>query len=339
MTKKVTLDTIAARVGCSKTTVSRVLSGRADKCRISDSTVKEVLAEARRCNYSSSLAVQRMRKNKTNTIGLLIPSVANPFFADMASVVISEAYQRGFTTVVVDMMEDGSNQDEAIATVLSHQVDGIIAVPCSTNSTILEDIDKHTVPVILLDRYYDGVPISYVTTNNYLGGEMATGYLIEAGHRNILCIQGMPSSMPNRKRVDGYRDTMLKAGLKDYINIVGDDFSILNGFIETKTALCQPERPTAIFALSNTILLGAVKAIRESGLSIPDDISVISFDNNKFLDYMVPPIQRIGQPVEDMAKLASKILFDRMDMKLESSGSRLELSPNMISGESVKRLK
>lgn len=335
---KVTLDNIALKVGCSKTTVSRVLTGQAEKYRISETTAAAVLKEARKSGYASGYVAQRMSRTKTNTIGLLIPSVANPFFADMASVVISEAYAKGYTTVVVDMMEDGSNQDEAVATVLSRQVDGMIVVPCSPNATVLEDIDKKMVPVVLVDRYYQDVPLSYVTTNNYQGGVMATSFLIENGHRNILCIQGMQSSMPNQMRVDGYRDTMLQAGLGEYISVVGDDFSTQNGFLETKLALGSENRPTAIFALSNTILLGSVKAIRETGLSIPEDISIISFDNNKYLDYMVPPIQRIGQPVEDMAKLASKILFDKMEKKLESRGSHLELSPNMIPGGSVARV-
>lgn len=332
---KETLESMASRIGCSKTTISRVLSGQAKKYRISDETVKAVLEEAQNCNYTPILIAQKLRKTKTDTIGLLIPSVANPFFADLASVIISEAHDRHFTTIVVDLMEDGSNQDEAIATLLSKHVDGLIVVPCSDNATMLEEINAKVVPIVLIDRYYENSPLNYVTSNNYQGGRQATELLISTGHKDIVCIQGMPDSMPNRRRVSGYMDAMKEAGLEKHAVVIGDEFSTQNGYLETKLVLGTTPHPTAIFALSNTILLGAIKAIREARISIPEDISIISFDNNKYLDYMVPPITRISQPVEDMAKLASKILFSRIANPMESSVSHLSLSPLLIHGESV----
>lgn len=332
---KETLATMAARLGCSQTTISRVLSGQGSKYRISDETVKRVLAEAQRCNYTPSLLAQSLRKNKTNTIGLLIPSVANPFFADMASVIITEAHARHFTTIVVDMMEDGSNQDEAIATILSRQVDGIIVIPCAANSTLLEEINSNVIPVVLVDRYYAEAPLSYVTTNNYKGGLLATELLISNGHKKIACIQGMQDSMPNKMRVQGYQRAMEKAGLEEYEMICGNEFSVQNGYLETKLLFGSGNCPTAIFALSNTILLGAIKAIREAGMIIPDDISIISFDNNKYLDYMVPPIHRVSQPVEDMAKLASRILFEKIAGIAVPEATRVALAPVLIAGASI----
>lgn len=334
---KETLANMSKRLGCSQTTISRVLNGQAEKYRISEATVRKVLAEAQRSNYSPSLIAQSLRRNKTNTIGLLIPSVANPFFADMASVIIQEAHSRRFTTIVIDMMEDGSNQDEATAAVLSRQVDGMIVVPCADNSNLLQEIDKNIVPVVLVDRYYENIPLSYVTTNNYKGGLMATQMLTANSHRHIACIQGMPDSMPNIMRVKGYHTAMEEAGLTDEITIVGNEFSTQNGYLETKLLLGRSPRPTAIFALSNTILLGAIKAIREAGLSIPEDISIISFDNNKYLDFMVPAIHRISQPIEDMAKLAARILFEKIEGRGSEGTTCLSLSPLLIPGGSISK--
>ncbi|MBQ3711501.1 MAG: LacI family DNA-binding transcriptional regulator [Bacteroidales bacterium] len=332
---KETLASMAVRLGCSQTTISRVLNGKGKKYRISDATVKKVLAEAQRCKYSTSLVAHHLRKNKTESIGLLIPSVANPFFADMASVIISEAHSRNYVTIIVDMQEDGSNQDEALAALLERQVDGVIVVPCADNPTLLEEIDRTVVPVVLVDRYYENIPLSYVTTNNYKGGLLATELMLENRHKRIACVQGFPNAMPTIMRVKGYCDAMEKAGLADNELIVGGEFSTQNGYLETKLLLGENPRPTAIFALSNTILLGAIKAIREAGLKIPEDISVISFDNNRYLDYMVPPIHRIGQPVEDMAILASRILFEKINGNNPEQVRRLALSPKLIAGESV----
>ena len=130
-------------------------------------------------------------------------------------------------------------------------------------------------------------------------------------------------------------EALKRHGLEDRAIIVGDDFSIQNGYLETKILLGGTPRPTAIFALSNTIGLGAIKAIREAGLNIPDDISVVSFDNNIHMDFLTPPITRVGQPVEEMAKLATKLLFECIESDKRIS-THLELSPELISRSSVK---
>ena len=138
-------------------------------------------------------------------------------------------------------------------------------------------------------------------------------------------------------RVAGYKSAMRKAGLDDEVLVVGNEFSLQNGYLETKLLLNRNPRPTAIFALSNAIALGSIKAIREAGLNIPEDISLIAYDSNIYMDFLIPPISRIGQPVEDMAKLATKLLFESIETK-QRLNSQLELAPKIILRESVKNL-
>lgn len=324
---------MAERLGCSTTTISRVLSGKAEKYRISEATVKAVLREARRCNYTPSATAQILRTKKSNTIGLLLPSVSNPYFADMASVIISELSDSNFTTIVVDTMESEQKLNESARSLISRQVDGLIAVPCGENGEEMEMLSGHT-PLVLIDRYYENTSLPFVTTNNYQGGLDATKHLLSRGHSRITCIQGVQSSMPNKERVRGYCRAMEEAGLAENINIVGNEFSVQNGYLEAKLLMSREIRPTAIFALSNTIMLGALKAIREAGLSIPQDVALISFDNNLYMDYMTPSITRISQPVEDMSKLAVKILLDKLNGE-SNCNSQLRLSPMMVAGESA----
>ena len=324
---------MAERLGYSATTISRVLSGKAEKYRISPDTVNAVLREARRCNYSPSVAAQSLRTRRSNTIGLLLPSVANPYFADMASVIITELNSAGYTTIVVDTMESEQRLSESARSLISRQVDGILAVPCGEKGMDLEMLSAQ-IPVVLIDRYYEGTTLPYVTTNNYQGGLDATRHLLARGHRKISCIQGVQSSMPNKERVRGYVKAMEDEGLAQDIDIIGNEFSVQNGYLETKLLMSRQQRPTAIFALSNTIMLGALKAIREAGLRIPEDVALISFDNNLYMDYMTPSITRISQPVEDMAKLAVKILLDKIK-GASNCGSQLRLSPIMVAGESA----
>lgn len=330
---KETLSTMAERLGYSATTISRVLSGKAEKYRISPDTVNAVLREARRCNYSPSVAAQSLRTRRSNTIGLLLPSVANPYFADMASVIITELNSAGYTTIVVDTMESEQRLSESARSLISRQVDGILAVPCGEKGMDLEMLSSQ-IPVVLIDRYYEDTSLPYVTTNNYQGGLDATRHLLSRGHTRISCIQGVQSSMPNKERVRGYMKAMKDEGLAQEIDIIGNEFSVQNGYLETKLLMSRQQRPTAIFALSNTIMLGALKAIREAGLRIPEDVALISFDNNLYMDYMTPSITRISQPVEDMAKLAVKILLDKIK-GASNCGSQLRLSPIMVAGESA----
>lgn len=337
--KKESLFSVAERSGCSISTVSRVLSGNAAKYRISQRTADRVMEEVRRCNYTPSLLAKGLRTNRTDTIGLLIPDIENSFFAHVAGVIIREARSYDYKVVVVDTQEDERNEQDGLSALLARSVDGIVAVPCCSNAELFTGIQHNGMPLVLVDRYLpDAQSLSYVTTDNYRGAVMATEYLLANGHRRIVCIQGTPHSMPVRDRVRGFADTMNAHGLGDQIVVTGEDFSIQNGYLETKLLLSRKEEcPTAIFALSNLILLGVVKAVHESGLRIPDDISVISFDDNLLFNYLDPAITCIGQPTEEIGSLAVKLLI-RAIREPETTASRVHLPPSLVVRRSVRNL-
>ena len=361
--KKETLVSIAERSGCSISTVSRVLSGNAAKYRISQRTVARVTEEVKRCNYTPSLLAKGLRTNRTDTIGLLIPNIENSFFAGVAGVVIRESRNYNYKVVVVDTQEDERNEQDGLSALLARRVAGIVAAPCcsrqsvnppveapasrqtnpvaapcGSNSELFASVQEGGMPLVLIDRYLpDAGMLSYVTTDNYRGAVMATEYLLENGHRRIACIQGTPHSMPVRDRVRGFGDTLRAHGLGDRIVVTGEDFSVQNGYLETKLALAQAERPTAIFALSNLILLGVVKAVHESGLRIPDDISVVSFDDNMLFNYLDPAITCIGQPTDEIGTLAVKLLI-RAVREPGAAPSHLHLPPSLIIRRSVRNL-
>lgn len=332
-----TLVTISQRTGFSISTISRVLNGQAEKYRISATTVRLIEEEAKRCNYIPNLLAKGLTTRRTNIIGLLIPSVDNPYFANIASVVIRQAKTQGFTTMIVDTMENEKNEQQDVLSLISRKVDGIIIVPCDRDPAFLERISKHNIPIVLIDRYFNATSLPYVCTDNYQGGYEATMHLIGLGHERIACIQGVPYSMPNKERVRGYREALRQNNLEINARISGTDFSVQNGYLETKLLLNGPSIPTAIFTLSNTILLGAVKAIRESGFRIPQDISIISFDNNTYLDYLDPAVTRVSQPTEEIGILAVKILTESIaDNK--TGDTQILIPPKLIVCNSVSRL-
>ncbi|MBQ7194914.1 MAG: LacI family DNA-binding transcriptional regulator [Bacteroidales bacterium] len=340
--KPSTLEDIARKCNCSITTVSRVLNGNAAKYRISKATAERVMGEISRSGYVPAFTAQSLQRRRSGMVGLLLPSIANPYFADMASHIVTELYRSGYTPILVDTMEDSSRLNESVRALLFRRVEGIIAVPCGDDPSVLEMIARE-VPVVLVDRFYEKTSLPYVTTNNYIGAYEMTRLLIDNGHKRIACIQGELDSMPNHERVRGYQKAMEEAGLGEYAEVVGNEFSSQNGYLETKLFLSRKNPPTALFAFSNTIFLGSLKALRESSVDVPGQISIVSFDDNTYMDYLTPTVTRVSQPVESMAKLAAKVLCDRMgrwsegDSQAVVSTSQIRLAPSIIKGESIAK--
>lgn len=329
-----TLQDIALKSGYSISTISRVINGKSDSYRISEDARNEILRVAEELNYKPNFFAQNLRKRSTQTIGLVLPHIENLFFASIASVIIREAKKSDYTVVLIDSMEDSEEESKALASLLSRKVDGIIIVPAKESAMELEDISNNT-PVVLMDRYFPESNLSYVATNNYVGAQQATKSLVDAGHERILCICGPEVSITTKERVRGYVDVMKEAGCFNDRMIRGNEFSSQNGYIETKIALNNDVKPTAIFAQSITILLGVIKALNEQQLRIPDDISVVSFDDNSYLDYLNPPITCIKQPIDNIAVIAVKMILSMIEEQ-KTIGSQLLLKPTLVKRDSIR---
>ncbi|MCI1640631.1 MAG: LacI family transcriptional regulator [Bacteroidales bacterium] len=308
--KKQTLLTIANSTGLSVSTVSRVLSGKGEKYRISKATIEKVKIEALKSHYVPDLVAKGLRTKRTDIIGLVVPDIGNPFFASLSSIIIGDLKKLGYNVLLADSMESASEEAIALNMFVSRKVDGIIAVPVSKSPDLLENISK-TVPVVLADRYFPDAGLPYFCTDNYAGSLMATNYLLEKGYKRILAVRGLNSVMPDKERVRGFLSACKSCNGKcvDY-EIEGNMFSVRNGYDVTGKALSSAERPDAIFAFSSNILLGALMAVKEHGISVPDEIGLISFDNNGFFDYLNPAVTRIEQPLKEIGSGAVNLLND-----------------------------
>lgn len=334
--KKDTLLSISEKTGYSISTVSRVLSGKGRQYRIGQKTIDMITEVARSCNYTPNMIAQSLRTNKTNTVGLTVPNIDNPFFSTLAAVIINQFKSRGYNILLTDTMENEKNEYEALNSYVSRSVDGIIAVPVSATPDHLEEIAKG-IPVVLIDRYFEDTSLPYVCTDNYAGGYMATEYLINRGYRKLHAVQGVETSMPNKERMRGFMQAIYDhraEGVRG--NISGDAFSVENGYREAMDVLGREDAPEAIFAFSTTILLGVIKAVKEHGLRIPDDVALISFDNNRFLDFFDPAITRIEQPVNTIGKLATDSIIKMVEggEDPEFSSSQILIRPSLIEGHS-----
>ena len=308
---KSNIQSISEATGYSISTVSRVLSGKAVKSRISRKAVELITAEARRVDYTPNMLAQGLRIKKTFTVGLIVPGIDNPFFATMASNVIGNLMKAGYQTLLVDSRDSKEDFINGLKMFMSRNVDGMIVVPVGTDPSYLENIAS-SIPVVLIDRYYENTTLPYVCTDNYEGGFMATEHLISRGYRRLLSIQGVNDSMPSRERLRGFKAAIdSHSELAIEYEVVGDAFSVENGYTQVKEMFKDGARRfDAVFAYSSTILLGAFRAFHELGIKVPDDVGIISYDNAGFLDFLNPSITRIEQPLVEIGNLASDMLLD-----------------------------
>lgn len=349
MVKPSKLSDIAAKTGLSITTISRVINGKAEQYRISKKSQEIVQNAVKELGYRPNLFAQSLRTNYTKTIGLLLPSFENPFFASIAASVIREAAKSGYTVIVLDTRESPDEEIRALETLRSRRVDGIVMVPCGYDAETLEAFDKE-IPLVLIDRYFENSNLTCVCTDNFKGAYDATKKLIEAGHKNILCIRGVPRAITSVRRVDGYLTALSEAGLENNAIISGNDFSIENGYLQTQLAISSGKKFTAIFALSGTNLLGSLHALRDHNLKVPEDVSLISFDDNVYLNYLNPAISCVSQPLELISIAAVDQLMIRLGVskQTETVSTRnseaektnmIEIPPKIILRDSIAILK
>lgn len=328
---KETLKTLSDRLGLSPSTVSRVLSGKAGQYRISGKTEALIQEEARKSGFIPNKLAQGLRTKVTSTIGLVVPDLNNAFFASLTHTIISMLKSSGYHTIIVESRDVVEEEMSLVNTFVARNIDGIIIVPVGDDPRYLERIDEE-IPVVLADRYYEKSSLSFVSTDNRMGGEMAARYLMDAGYTRILSIQGSPLSMPNRMRLQGFSEALAtRPGIVH--TVVGDSFSVENGYQCVMDMLGGGKKTDAVFAYSVTILQGAFRALRELGYRIPEDIGIISYDDNNFYDYLNPPITRIGQPLMTVGRMVVETLL----LKIADNTTapvRLLADPVLIRGRS-----
>ncbi|MBN1895171.1 LacI family DNA-binding transcriptional regulator [bacterium] len=336
----ITIQDIALKAGVSITTVSRVLNGKIKKYRINEKTAERIIRTAKELHYRPNILARSLRLKKTKTIGLVIPDISNPFFAYVTKSIQTTAYQAGYSLVVVNTDENINTEIEQIELLRSKGVDGFVIMPVGIRYDHIEALQNDHGTVVLLDRCFDELETHSVVVDNHSGAFQAVTHLIEKGHRRIAIIQGLLNTYTNNQRVKGYRDALQRHGIRiDEHLIVGKDFRKENGYIEMKLLLNQSERPTAIFTTSDLITLGALQAVYEEQLRIPDDISLVAFDDIDFAPFLMAPLTAVSQPKELMGELAVKLLIDQLKSKGKTDKKRIVLNPHLIVRKSVLDLR
>ena len=334
-----TLQYMAEQSGMSVTTISRVLSGQGERYRISKQTETMVHELARKFNFVPDRPARELRLKKTLTIGLVVPDLSNPFFAAIAREVTFGGRKQGYSLYLCVSQDTTELEVQQLAVLKSRSVAGVVLCPVGQSSRHLEEFVQARYPIVLVDRFFPDLPLPYVSSDNVSGARQATELLIANGHRRVACLQGVRGTSPNEFRIRGYRETLAAHQLPIEENlIVGDNFSEQSGYIETKLLLKREPGVKAILALSNANALGAIRALGEEQLKIPDDISLISFDDTPFSVCLATPLTTVAQQCSSIGEVAVKLLFDQIQSSRRQTHGGILLPTNLVVRQSVKRL-
>jgi LacI family transcriptional regulator len=337
MKKSTTLKNIANQVGVSIPTVSRVLNGKSKHYRISEETQGLILKVAKELNYSPNQLARGLRLKRTNTLGYITPDISNPFFSNIAKVVEKYARKQGYSIILCDSEENTDIEADSIQLLADRKIDGLIISPVGQSVDHLKEIYNRNIPIVLIDRFFPDFDFPYVASDNYKGALEATSYLIECGHIRIAYIQGLKNTSPNNERVKGFKDAHRNFGIEfDDSLIVGNSFGEENGYIEMKLLVKRNNKPSAVFAGSNLISLGALKALAEENLKVPDDISMISFDDQPYSRFLATPMTTVSQQGSQIGQLATKILIDLIETNKQFEPKGILLPTTLIKRNSVK---
>lgn len=307
------LKEVAARAGTSIPTASRVLNGLGDEYRISRRTQELVRDAARELNFSPNMLAKSLRLGSTRTIGLVLPDVGNPFFAAIARAVSIEAHARGYSVVLCDSGDDTSHEVELLEVILNRRPDGLVVVPVGQKCSHLRRFESSDTPLVLVDRSFPDLRLPSVTSDNRQGACDAVNQLIECGHRQIACLRGLAGTTPNELRLEGYRDALAAHGIPcDDRLLVGDGFGKEAGRRAAQALLDSGLPFTAIFALSNLIGIAALEVLLEAGRRVPEDVSLMSFDEQPYSSVLAVPMSTVRQDPAEMGRLAVAMLCDQI---------------------------
>ncbi|AJQ99350.1 MULTISPECIES: HTH-type transcriptional repressor PurR [Hafnia] len=329
-----TIKDVAKRAGVSTTTVSHVIN----KTRFVAEETKAAVWEAiKELHYSPSAVARSLKVNHTKSIGLLATSSEAPYFAEVIEAVENACYSQGYTLILCNSHNNPEKQKAYLAMLAQKRVDGLLVMCSEYPENLLQTLeDYRNIPMVVMDWGTQRSDFTdAIQDNAFEGGYLAGRYLIERGHRDIGAITGQLSRNTGGGRLRGFLKALQEANIptRDEWMVEGD-FEPESGYKAMHQILSQKNRPTAVFVGGDIMAMGAICAADEMGLRVPQDISVIGYDNVRNARYFTPALTTIHQPKERLGAMAFDMLLDRIVSKREDSQT-IEVHPKLVERRSV----
>ena len=331
-----TIRDVAKQAGVSKSTVSHVLNGTRF---VGPGTEERVRSAIAALGYHPNSLARSLRRRVTHTIGLLVPDNANPFFAEVARVIEDAGFAEGYSVILCNSDLSEVKQAAYLDVLLAKRVDGLIIVSSGLISAAdrLDPVRRVVaagVPCVVVDRDLGDAPIDQVLVDNDAGGHRAGTYLTGLGHRRIACIVGPNDSTPSAGRIAGFRRALGEAGAP----LAPDAAVAGNGRYDggeggVHELLRRRVEFTALFAFNDVMAIGAMAALRRTGRRVPEDVSVVGFDDIPPSSALVPALTTVAQPIAEMGQASVRLLLDRI-ARPEAAAARVELPTRLVERES-----
>jgi DNA-binding LacI/PurR family transcriptional regulator len=330
--KQSTMKDVAILAGVSIQTVSAIIN---DKPGISPETSTRVKEAIQQLDYRPNSGARSLRTRQTHTLALILTDINNPSLATIASAAEDIAHSFGYNLVLYNTHDDLEREANYVRTVSQRWMDGVILVATGDQMTSLDSLEQAGIPTVVIDRIPMGYSGPSVTLDNFMAGQIAADYLVKLGHRRITQIVGPLNLLLARERSAGFKDGLKRAGLVSTGLVSSEgDWTCQSGYQAMQQILGGPEIPTALFVANDRMAIGAIKAIMEKGMHVPEDISVIGVDDIEVSSFQSPPLTTIRQSFKEMASKCVCLLIEILAGK-EPAQLQIVMEPQLIERKST----
>ncbi|ENM3889323.1 substrate-binding domain-containing protein [Vibrio cholerae] len=331
-----TMKDIARLAGVSTSTVSHVIN----KSRfVSDEIAERVNNAAQQLNYAPSALARSLKMNRTKTIGMLVTTSTNPFFGEVVKGVERSCYHKGYNLILCNTEGDNQRMKASINTLLQKRVDGLLLMCSTLEGERLDVFDRYPdIPVVVMDWGPILFASDKIQDNSLQGGYMAAKHLIECGHKEIGCITGPLIRHQAQMRYEGYKRALAEARIA--INpdwIVESDFECEGGYQAFEKLYERGKLPSSLFVCNDMMAMGVIQAASQRGLRVPDDLSLIGYDDVHIAKFMTPALTTIHQPKYRLGKAAVDTLLYRLENP-DTTAQVVQLEPTLVVRNSVRKL-
>ncbi|MCD1243257.1 substrate-binding domain-containing protein [Vibrio cholerae] len=331
-----TMKDIARLAGVSTSTVSHVIN----KSRfVSDEIAERVNNAAQQLNYAPSALARSLKMNRTKTIGMLVTTSTNPFFGEVVKGVERSCYHQGYNLILCNTEGDNQRMKASINTLLQKRVDGLLLMCSTLEGERLDVFDRYPdIPIVVMDWGPILFASDKIQDNSLQGGYMAAKHLIECGHKEIGCITGPLIRHQAQMRYEGYKRALAEAGIA--INpdwIMESDFECEGGYQAFEKLYQRGKLPSALFVSNDMMAMGVIQAASQRGLRVPDDLSLIGYDDVHIAKFMTPALTTIHQPKYRLGKAAVDTLLYRLENP-DTTAQVVQLEPTLVVRNSVRKL-
>jgi len=332
----VRLKDIARDLNVSVITVSKALRGKTD---ISEATRQRVLARMKELDYRPNLTARSLATGQSFIVGLIVPDLLNPFFSELAKSISTALRKRSYGLILSSADDSAEVEQSEIRMMLARGVDALLIASCQSTPAGLADVANQRVPFVLLDRPITGLAANFVGSNDCAGGRLAAEHLLGLGQKRIAFL-GRPENVPEPERLAGFRDSLAKHGSPlDPKLVVSQpaecDSGDAAGYRMMQSLLDAGAPPDGIFCHNDVMAIGALKAILDAGLRIPEDIAIVGFDNVHYSQYLQIPLTSVDQLTSELGASAAELALDLIAQKAKPEPPKsILLTPKLVTRQS-----